>query len=100
MGVGTKKRDSRANKETEDEERGECRETVLDSEGAAWARRRRGKAADMLSDGFVKTLHKQMFGEVWKWGGTYRQNDLNMGIAPHLVPQEMPAILSDVRFWV
>jgi fido (protein-threonine AMPylation protein) len=54
----------------------------------------------MLTDDFVKTLHKQMFGEVWKWGGTYRQNELNMGIAPHLVPAEMPAMLSDARFWV
>lgn len=68
--------------------------------GAAWARHRRGGAADMLTDDFVKTLHKQMFGEVWKWGGTYRQSELNMGVAPHLVPQEMPAMLSDVRFWV
>ena len=69
--------------------------------GAAWARRRRGaKPADMLTNDYVKTLHKQMFGEVWKWGGTYRQNELNMGIAPHLVPAEMPAMLSDMQFWV
>lgn len=68
--------------------------------GAVWARRRRGAAADMLTDDFVKTLHKRMFGEVWKWGGTYRQNELNIGIAPHLVAAEMPAMLSDVRFWV
>jgi Fic-DOC domain mobile mystery protein B len=68
--------------------------------GAAWARRRRGAAAAMLTDGFVRTLHKQMFGEVWKWGGAYRQNELNIGIAPHRVAAEMPAMLSDVRFWV
>lgn len=69
--------------------------------GAAWARQRRGaKPADLLTDDYVKTLHKQMFGEVWKWGGTYRQNELNMGIAPHLVPAEIPAMLSDVQFWV
>lgn len=67
---------------------------------AAWARRRRGaKAADMLTDDYVKTLHKQMFGEVWKWAGTYRQNELNLGVAPHLVAAEMPAMLSDVQFW-
>src|SRR5258708_39726629 len=68
--------------------------------GATWARRRRGTAAAMLTDGFVRTLHKRMFGEVWKWGGTYRQNELNIGIAPHRVAAEMPAMLSDGRFWV
>lgn len=69
--------------------------------GAAWARRRRGaKAVDLLSEEYVKTLHKQMFGDVWKWAGTYRQNELNIGIAPHRVPAEMPAMLDDVRYWV
>jgi Fic-DOC domain mobile mystery protein B len=68
--------------------------------GAAWARRRRGKPADLLTDDYVKTLHKQMFGEVWKWAGTYRQNELNIGLAPNRVPVEMPAMLDDVLFWV
>jgi fido (protein-threonine AMPylation protein) len=37
--------------------------------GAAWARRRRsGRAVDLRTDEYVKTLHKQMFGEVWKNG--------------------------------
>jgi fido (protein-threonine AMPylation protein) len=55
--------------------------------GAAGGRRR-GKAADLLTEDFVKTLHKQMFGEVWKWTGTYRQGELNIGIAPHLIADD------------
>lgn len=68
--------------------------------GAAWGHRRRGKAADLLTEHFVKTLHKQMFGEVWKWAGAYRQGQLNIGIAPHLIVVQMPAMLDDVRYWV
>jgi len=35
--------------------------------GAAWAHRRRGsKTADLLNDEYARTLHKQMFGDVWK----------------------------------
>jgi Fic-DOC domain mobile mystery protein B len=69
--------------------------------GAIWARRRRGvKAIDLLHDDYVKILHKQMFGEVWKWAGTYRQNKINIGIEPFRVPVEMPAMLDDLRFWV
>lgn len=68
--------------------------------GAAWGRRRRDKAVDILTDDFVKALHKQMFGEVWKWAGTYRKNELNIGIAPHLIAAEMPAMLDDARYWV
>ncbi|MFK4719368.1 Fic-DOC domain mobile mystery protein B [Bradyrhizobium niftali] len=68
--------------------------------GAAWGRRRRGGAEALLNEDFSKSLHKQMFGEVWKWAGGYRQNELNIGIAPHLVPAEMPVMFDNTRFWV
>ena len=70
------------------------------AKGAAWAHRRRGKAVDQLNEDFAKTLHKQMFGEVWKWAGTYRQTERNIGIEAHRIPTEMPAMLGDVRYWV
>jgi Fic-DOC domain mobile mystery protein B len=68
--------------------------------GAAWARRRRAKAADLLNDEYARTLHRQMFGDVWKWAGVYRKNELNIGIEPHRIGVEMPAALDDARFWV
>jgi Fic-DOC domain mobile mystery protein B len=68
--------------------------------GAAWARRRRGGAETLLNDDFSKNLHMQMFGEVWKWAGKYRESELNIGIAPHLVTAEMPAMFDSIRFWV
>ena len=68
--------------------------------GSAWARRRRGGAEALLNEGFSKSLHKQMFGEVWKWAGVYRQNELNIGIAPHLVAAEVPVMFDNARFWV
>jgi len=70
--------------------------------GGAWARRNRRtpEATDILTDNYVKTLHERMFGEVWRWAGSYRQNELNIGIAPHLVPAAMPELLGTVRFWI
>lgn len=68
--------------------------------GAAWARRRRAKPAKLLSDPYVRALHKRMFGEVWKWAGTYRTTELNIGITPHRVHAEIAAALDDARFWV
>lgn len=73
-------------------------ENILD--GADWARRRRGGAEALLNEDFSKSLHEQMFGDVWKWAGSYRQNELNIGIAPHLVPAEMPVLFDNARFWV
>jgi Fic-DOC domain mobile mystery protein B len=68
--------------------------------GALWARRRRGLGAlDLLNEGFAKALHERMFGDVWKWAGTYRQSERNLGIEAHRIPAEMPAMLDDVRYW-
>ncbi len=69
--------------------------------GAAWARRLRGlKAVDLLNDQFARTLHKRMFGDVWKWAGTYRQTERNIGIAAYQIPVEMAALFNDVRYWI
>jgi Fic-DOC domain mobile mystery protein B len=69
--------------------------------GASWARRRRGlKPADLLNDEFARTLHKQMFGDVWKWAGTYRQTERSIGIDAYRIPTEMAALLDDARYWV
>ena len=70
--------------------------------GSAWARRNRGtpKATDILTDNFVRTLHKQMFGEVWRWAGSYRETKVNIGIDSHLVPARMAELLDTVCFWI
>jgi Fic-DOC domain mobile mystery protein B len=71
--------------------------------GSAWARRSRRRApeaVDILTDNFVRTLHEQMFGEVWRWAGSYRETQLNIGIDPHLIPARMPEFLDTVRFWI
>ena len=74
----------------------EAEENIVN--GAAWARRRRGGAETLLNEDFSKSLHKQMFREVWKWAGGYRQNELNIGIAPHLIAAEMPVMFDNARF--
>lgn len=71
------------------------------SAGAAWARRRRGhNPADLLSDDYAKALHKQMFGDVWSWAGKYRTRESNIGVRPHLISTEVPALFNDARYWV
>jgi Fic-DOC domain mobile mystery protein B len=69
--------------------------------GASWARgRRRLGPAEILNDEFAKTLHKRMFGEVWKWAGNYRQTERNLGIDAHRVANETEQLFDDVQYWV
>jgi Fic-DOC domain mobile mystery protein B len=48
---------------------------------------------------WVKRLHKQMFGEVWKWAGEFRREDINLGCNWHQVPMQVQALLDDLAFW-
>jgi Fic-DOC domain mobile mystery protein B len=68
--------------------------------GTNWGRRRRGKATDLLTDDFSKSLHKQMFGDVWSWAGTYRLRESNIGIPPHHIPIELQTLFDDACYWV
>jgi len=69
--------------------------------GAAWARGRRRLPIDrILTDDFVRTLHKRMFGEVWEWAGTFRSTERNIGIQAYRIAVELTNLLSDVRYWV
>ena len=68
---------------------------------AIWARRRRVRTpTDLLHDDFTKALHRQMFGEVWKWAGSYRKTERNLGIEAFRIPAAMPEMLSDVHHWI
>lgn len=62
-----------------------------------WALSRR---RDMVSEKFVKDLHRQMFGDVWRWAGRFRTSDRNIGIAHWEIPVALRQLLDDTRAWI
>lgn len=66
--------------------------------GAEWAHRRRRR--DILTEAFVRRLHKRMFGDVWAWAGDFRRTARNIGIDPVRIPVELRKALDDARCWV
>jgi len=68
--------------------------------GAAWARSRRQRNADILNEGFARSLHRRMFGDVWRWAGTFRQTERNIGIEAHRIANDLGMMFDDVRYWV
>lgn len=51
-----------------------------------WATRSRMVRRDLLLDSTLRRIHKEMFGGVWKWAGSYRRSDKNIGSPWHQVP--------------
>jgi len=65
--------------------------------GLQWVSRSRQR--DILSDDFLRTLHKRLFAEVWDWAGTYRQTEKNIGIDPLHIGVELRTLVDDARYW-
>jgi len=65
--------------------------------GLIWLSRRRKK--DVLVDHFIRELHRNLFGEVWKWAGTFRQTEKNIGVDPLAIATELRTLLDDARYW-
>ena len=69
--------------------------------GQEWALRARIiRMPEMLSDEFLLRLHRQMFGEVWKWAGQYRRTNTNIGVEYHLIRPELRRAYDDARGWL
>lgn len=66
--------------------------------GLLWLDRR--KAPDILTGQFVRNLHKRLFGEVWRWAGSYRLTEKNIGVDPRQINFQLRNLLDDVRYWV
>jgi Fic-DOC domain mobile mystery protein B len=67
-------------------------------EGLQWVKKQ--KNADILSEGFVRDLHKRLFGRVWKWAGFFRQTEKNIGVDPIQIAIQSRQLLYDARYWI
>jgi len=65
-----------------------------------WLNKSTRKPADLLTDTFVKRLHKEMYSEVWKWAGQFRRTEKNIGVDPVRIATDLRQLLDDARFWV
>jgi Fic-DOC domain mobile mystery protein B len=63
-----------------------------------WASSRSGPSSveALMTERMIRALHKRMFGDVWKWGGSYRQHDTNMGAPWPYLPLQVRELLKDV----
>lgn len=66
-------------------------------EGEAWVK---GKKKDLLTFGFFRRLHKEMFKNVWKWAGEFRKSGKNIGVPCEKISTELKKLCDDVQYWI
>jgi len=65
-----------------------------------WSISRKFVERIILTEEFVKSLHKQMFGEVWSWAGQFRKSNKNIGVEWTIIGIELKKLLDDTEFWI
>jgi len=64
----------------------------------AWLFSRRDK--EVLSEKFIKNLHRRMLGDVWRWAGKFRTSERNLGIDYWEIPVAVHQLLANVKAWI
>lgn len=65
-----------------------------------WTLQGRIGRSQLLSETFIKRLHKEMYGDVWAWAGTFRRSEKNMGVNWTLIPVEVRKLMDDCKHWI
>lgn len=65
-----------------------------------WTIHSKLKAEKILTEKFVKDLHKKMYGDVWKWAGKFRKSNKNIGIEWIQIRVELQNLLDDAKYWI
>ncbi len=60
-----------------------------------WAFSRTHK--NLLETGFVRQLHKRMFSKTWRWAGSYRTTEKNIGLDPRCIQPALHDLCADVN---
>ncbi|PZE15572.1 mobile mystery protein B [Putridiphycobacter roseus] len=58
------------------------------------------KPEKILTEKFVKDLHKKMYSDVWKWAGQFRKSNKNIGIEWTQIGIELKTLLDDTKYWI
>ena len=58
------------------------------------------KQEKVLSEKFIKDLHRKMYGDVWKWAGEFRNTEKNIGIKWTLIAIELKCLIDDAKYWI
>ena len=51
-----------------------------------------------LEEAWLRRLHREMFGQSWRWAGQYRSSDKSIGADWRQIRMQVPALLADIAY--
>lgn len=65
-----------------------------------WLLKRNYSPDKILTEEFVKELHKKMFEEIWSWAGEFRKTNKNIGVDKFVIGIELKNLFEDCKYWI
>jgi len=65
-----------------------------------WARLSATFRRALLTTRGLQALHRKMFDGTWKWAGSLRTRETNIGIRPRDIPVELRTLCDDTTCWI
>jgi Fic-DOC domain mobile mystery protein B len=75
------------------------RDNILEARRWALANRQLTRL-NPISEGYIRELHRRMFDQTWKWAGTYRKTEKNLGVLTHQIRQRLGQLLGNAEYWL
>jgi Fic-DOC domain mobile mystery protein B len=54
----------------------------------------------ILTASFIRDVHRRMYRDVWKWAGTYRKSNKNIGEDTFQIPEALLNLTADCTVWI
>ena len=65
-----------------------------------WTLKQKYSADKILTMDFILEVHKRMFDRIWKWAGTFRKTNKNIGVDKFKIVEELRVLLDDCKYWI
>lgn len=65
-----------------------------------WTLKNKFTKDQILTEEFLLLVHKKMLSEVWKWAGTKRKSNKNIGVDKFQISTELKTLLDDCKYWI
>jgi Fic-DOC domain mobile mystery protein B len=75
------------------------RDNILRARQWALADRQLARSEPIQED-YVRELHRRMFDQTWKWAGTYRKTEKNLGVPVADIHQRLAQLLGNAAYWL
>ena len=69
-------------------------------EANMWVLKNKFTIEKLMTEPFIRNLHKRMYGKVWSWAGEFRNTNKNIGVDKWQISTALRSLLDDTLFWV